>query len=72
MGRRSNDQPLHLTRVRVIPCKDVSAIYNTVLKRVLNARAALPVPAAQPNSDDADAVGGDACPCPPQKPGPDA
>lgn len=43
MGRHSNDPPLHLTRVRIIPCDDIAAAFNAAIKRVLNARAALPV-----------------------------
>lgn len=43
MGRRSNDQSLHLTRIRIIPCEDVAEAFNAAIKRVLNARRALPV-----------------------------
>lgn len=56
MGRRTNDQPLHLTRVRVVPCEDVGAIYNTVLKRVLNARRALAV-RREARADERDEAG---------------
>lgn len=56
MGRRSTDQPLHLTRVRVVPCEDVGEVFNTVLKRVLNARAAIPV-RTDAQADERDEVG---------------
>ncbi len=56
VGRRSNDQPLRLTRIRVIPCADVSAVYNTVLKRVLNAKRALPV-RSEARADEHDRAG---------------
>ena len=60
---RSSDQPYHLTRVRQLPCEDVDAVVNAAIGRVLNARAiATMEPESEPDSDDADAVGGDACP----------
>ena len=43
MDRRSNDQPFHITSIRQLPCEDVDAVFNAAIKRVLNARNAVPI-----------------------------
>jgi hypothetical protein len=35
MARPRNDTPLRITQIRQIPCEDVGAVYNQVLRRIL-------------------------------------
>jgi hypothetical protein len=58
VGRRSNDLPLRVTRIRQLPCEDVDAVFSAVIKRVLNAQNAVPI-RTETQADEHDQAGED-------------